>query len=212
MTFDTLLRRAEHEALTHITLEGKALDLGGDSRSTYRQFLKGSPAFTILNFSPESAPDIVHDLEQPLPVDSSSYDGVLLINVLEHIFNYQQLLAESARVLKPGGKIVVVVPFSFPVHPSPRDYWRFTGEALKKLLVDLGFQNIAITSLGSGVFSARYVALDRLMPSPIRFVSYYTCRYIVRALDMLFTSTARALGKKYDPADYALGYGVTATK
>lgn len=212
MALDTLLRRAEHRALSRVELHGKMLDLGGDSRSTYRQFLKGSAEFTLVNFSPESAPDIVHDLEQRLPIESATFDGVLLVNVLEHIFNYQQLLAESARVLKPGGQIVIVVPFSFPVHPSPHDYWRFTGEALTKILTDSGFRDIKITPLGSGVFSARYVAFDRLMPGIIRFAGHYTCRYIVLALDVIFTAIARALGKKYAPADYALGYCATAEK
>lgn len=211
MSFDTLLRQAEHKALTLVSLQGKVLDLGGDRRSTYRIFMKGSPEFTIVNFSPESAPDIVHDLEQPLPVTSATYDGVLLINVLEHIFNYQQLLTESVRVLKPGGKIVVVVPFLFPVHPSPHDYWRFTGESLEKLLLSAGFQDIKIVSLGTGVFSMTYVALDRLLPSPVRLFSYYTFRYLALVLDALFVMLARALGKKYASADYSLGYCVTAT-
>jgi len=212
MALDTLLRRAEHQALSRVSLTGEVLDLGGDSRSTYRRFFKGSAEFTLVNLSPESAPDIVHDLERPLPVASAAFDGVLLVNVLEHIFNYQQLLAESARVLKPGGQIVVVVPFLFPVHPSPHDYWRFTGDALAKILADAGFRDIKITPLGSGVFSARYVALDRLMPGIVRFIGYYSCRYIALALDTLFAATARALGKKYGSADYALGFSVLATR
>jgi len=210
MVLDTLLRRAEHQALSRVSLTGKVLDLGGDRRSTYRQFLKGSSTFTILNFSPESAPDIVHDLEQPLPVASATYEGVLLINVLEHIFNYEQLLSESARVLKPGGQIVIVVPFLFPVHPSPHDYWRFTGDALTRLLAAAGFQSITVVPLGGGVFSVRYLALDRLMPGAMRFIGYYTFRYAALALDALFAALARALGKKYNRADYALGFCLTA--
>jgi len=212
MAIDTLLRRAEHEALSRISLDGEVLDLGGDKRSTYRKFLKGDANYTIVNLDPESSPDIAHDLEQSLPVAAQSFDAVLLINVLEHIFNYQQLLEESRRVLKPGGKIVIVVPFMFPVHPSPHDYWRFTSEALARVLADIGFQDITSTPLGSGVFAARYVALDRLMPGAIRLIGCYTFRYIALALDALFTATARALGKKYDPADYALGYMIVAKR
>jgi SAM-dependent methyltransferase len=210
MALDTLLRRAEHQALSRVTLHGKVLDLGGDHRSRSRDFIRGGAKFTIVNMSPETKPDILHDLEKPLPFSDTMFDGVLLVNVLEHIFNYQQLLAESARVLKPGGQVVVVVPFLFPMHPSPHDYWRFTGEALAKILADAGFHNIKVEPLGGGVFSARYLSIDRLMPSPIRFLGYYTCRYIALAFDALFTVIARALGKKYDPADYALGYCVTA--
>lgn len=208
----TLLRHAEHQALSQVILCGKVLDLGGDRRSGSRDFIKGEAEFTIVNMSPETKPDLIHDLEKPLPFPDTTFDGVLLLNVLEHIFNYQQLLAESARVLKPGGHVVIVVPFFFPVHPSPRDYWRFTGDALMKILADAGFKDITVTPLGSGVFSARYLALDRLMPGFIRFIGYYTFRYVALALDALFTATARALGKKYDSADYAIGFSVLARR
>ena len=212
MNIPSLLRLAEHETLSQITLSGKLLDIGGVKHSGYLSRIKGDHSVTTMNLDEKASPDIVHDLEQPLPIAPESFDGVLLVNVLEHIFNYQQLLAESARVLKPGGRIVVVVPFSFPVHPSPHDYWRFTGEALAKILADAGFHTIKVEPLGSGVFSARYVALDRLMPLPVRLLGYYTFRYAVLALDALFTVIARALGKKYRPADYALGNMATAEK
>ena len=212
MDIPSLLRLAEHRALSRLTLSGSVLDLGGSKHSGYLSYIKGEYVVTTVNLDEETEPDIMHDLEQPLPFVDASYDNVILINVLEHIFNYQQLLTESARALKPGSRIAVVVPFFFPIHPSPRDYWRFTGEALAEILAAAGFRDIKIEPLGSGVFSARYVALDRLMPFPMRLLGYYTCRYAVLALDRLFTAAARALGKKYSPADYALGYMVVATK
>jgi hypothetical protein len=104
------------------------------------------------------------------------------------------------------------VPFLFPLHPSPSDYWRFSREALEKECSVAGLHVTTLESLGGGVFSARYLALDRLMPRTVQFVCYYTGRYCVQALDTLFTATARALGKKYNPADYALGYAIVAKK
>jgi hypothetical protein len=40
------------------------------------------------------------------------------------------------RVLKPDGRIIVSVPFLFPVHDAPHDYWRFTKYALEYLFRD----------------------------------------------------------------------------
>jgi hypothetical protein len=37
------------------------------------------------------------------------------------------------RVLKPEGRIVVSVPFLFPIHDAPGDYWRFTKYGLRYL-------------------------------------------------------------------------------
>jgi hypothetical protein len=62
------------------------------------------------------------------------------------------------------------------------------------------------------VFSARYVMLDRLLPSVLRLVGSYSVRYAALFADILFASLARSLGKKYRPSDYALGYCLVAKK
>jgi SAM-dependent methyltransferase len=47
-------------------------------------------------------------VECPLP--AASLDGVVLLNVLEHIDDHASAIAQVARVLKPGGVAVVEVP------------------------------------------------------------------------------------------------------
>lgn len=206
----TILREAEHTALSHLTLSGKVLDLGGDTRSSYRTLFQGSYTLTTVNIDSRTHPDIVADLEKPLPIPDASYDGVLLINVLEHIFEYQTLLAECRRVLRPGGKLVMVVPYLFPYHPSPDDYYRYSISALRRMLS--GFSEVTSTSLGSGVASVRWVLLERLLPGALQRGVGVIAHPLVRGMDALFTALARALNKKYDPSDYALGFVVAAEK
>jgi hypothetical protein len=114
-------------------------------------------------------------------------------------------------VTKAGGDIVVVVPFLFPVHPSPDDFWRFTDRSLKRLLEGAGCGEVSVTSLGSGVFSARFLMLERLLPAPLRALCDLLAPVVV-IVDALWTELARLLGKKYKPSDYALGYCVAAKK
>ncbi len=212
MEIHSLLRQEEYKALRTITLNGSTLDIGGDRKSAYHGLIKGNHPLTILNLDPHSKPDIYHDLEKPLPLGNNSYNHVLMINVLEHIYHYRELLKEAVRVLKPGGTLVVVVPFLFPIHPSPEDFHRFTASTLRKELEGVNLKNIKIQTLGKGVFSARYLMIDRLMPKIVRFLGYYTCRYVALAADWIFVRLSGILGKKYQKEDYALGYCVEAIK
>lgn len=64
---------------------------------------------------------IRHDLEQPLTfAEDRSFDGALVPLVLHHIDAREQLLAELARVLRPGGTLVVSTQ-----HPTAD--WRRLG-------------------------------------------------------------------------------------
>jgi SAM-dependent methyltransferase len=209
----SILRRAEHEALASLTLSGSVLDLGGERGAEYLTHIQGVFSVTAVNIDSSAQPDIVLDLEQPLSmIEDASFDHVLLINVLEHIFDYRQLLAEATRILRPGGSVIIVVPFLFPIHPSPNDYWRFSNQTLEKECIRAGLSIKTLTPLGAGVFSARHLFIARLMPGPVRLVMHYTFRYLALALDALFVHVARLLRKRYAPAEYALGYAVVATK
>ena len=207
----TLLRSEEHTALRSVELSGTVLDLGGDTRSEYQTLFKGTYTLQTFNNDPKAMPDILGDLEEPLQIGNASFDGVLLINVLEHVFEYRRLLSECARVLRARGDIVIVVPFLFPYHASPHDFHRYTEEALSRALTSAGFTDVNIKALGSGVFAARLTLLERLLPTFL-FPFLVIARILARLADTLFLLLAKVLGKKYTPRDYPLGYVVTATK
>lgn len=212
MDIPSLLRLEEYRAFSGITLSGRVLDLGGDRKSNYLTIFNGEFKTTTVNYNTEIKPDIIHDLEQSLPIAGESFDHVLLINVLEHIFEYRALLREATRVLSSGGSIIVVAPFLFPIHPSPKDYHRFTADTLRREMEILGLKEISVIALGTGVFSAQYLLLDRLMPRTVRFINFYTFRYVAYVLDALFGAVARVFGKSYSREDYALSYCVVAHK
>jgi SAM-dependent methyltransferase len=74
--------------------------------------------------------NVVGDAHQ-LPFASESLAGVVCEVVLEHVVEPQRVVAETLRVLAPGGRCFFIVPFLFPYHGHPGDYSRWTREGLR---------------------------------------------------------------------------------
>jgi len=196
-----------YDRLAKITLKGEVIDLGGSRKSAYTNDFKGDFKLTVANFEGDAPGDIAIDLEQPFAISSQQYDHVLCINVLEHIFNYQNVISETHRILKSGGGATFAVPFLIQVHPSPHDHWRFTGETLQRLFTEAGFTSVTVEPIGTGVFGAVAQLKYGILHFPIlRNVE----RFVAETLDRLLSP----LNKKnlYSKEYYPLGYLVTARK
>lgn len=152
----SLLRKCEYEEISKIKIDGKILDLGGDRRSGYHELIGGDHIIEIVNLNEACVPDYKFNLEENFLLKEESYDAVICLNVLEHVFNFQNVINESFRILKPGGKFIGATPFLFNIHGSPDDYFRYTESALKKIFKDAGFRDIEIKELGYGLFSVLY--------------------------------------------------------
>lgn len=48
--------------------------------------------------------------EEPLPYDSGYFDAITCLDLIEHVFEPRVLVAEIARVLKPGGALYMAFP------------------------------------------------------------------------------------------------------
>ena len=152
----SILRIAEYKRLAKLSIDGAILDLGGSKKSGYHDFIRGEHTITTANIDESYGTDLIFDAQEPWPVESESFDAVLIINVLEHLYKYYQALDEAARVVKKGGLVAGVVPFMFNVHGSPHDHFRYTKSTLERLFADRGFVDIQVTELGTGAFSVIY--------------------------------------------------------
>lgn len=74
-----------------------------------------------------------------LPFASGEFDSVLMDNVLEHIERPHQLLAETRRVLRPGGQILVGVPGRRGWASDPDHKVFYDEESLNACMAAAGF-------------------------------------------------------------------------
>ncbi|MDG2305229.1 MAG: methyltransferase domain-containing protein [Candidatus Binatia bacterium] len=73
--------------------------------------------------------DLVGTAES-LPFLDGSLEGALSEVVLEHVERPDHVIAETFRVLKPGGRFFFIAPFLFPFHGHPSDYRRWSKQGL----------------------------------------------------------------------------------
>lgn len=82
-----------------------------------------------------------------LPFRDACFDTVLCLQVLEHVPRPRRLLDEIARVLRPGGALVLTAPHIWGLHEEPRDYYRFTPFGLRHLGEAAGLRVVAVNAL-----------------------------------------------------------------
>jgi SAM-dependent methyltransferase len=99
------------------------------------------------------------------PVEDASVDVVLATETLEHVPEPPLFLAEARRVLRPGGRIVLTVPFAARWHYIPHDYWRFTPSSLRNLLEAAGFGAVVVHARGNELTVACYKAMALILPA-----------------------------------------------
>ena len=101
----------------------------------------------LLGFSEEQITDASYpDFNvMALPFQDGEFDCVVSDQVLEHVEGEPQLaMNELFRVLKPNGLALHTTCFINPAHGRPKDFWRFTPDALELLtekngeILDLG--------------------------------------------------------------------------
>lgn len=83
-----------------------------------------------------------------LPFRPASFDSVLCTEVLEHVTDAERACREMFRVLRPGGHVIVTVPYLYPTHEASYDFRRFTHYGLRSLLERHGFEVVDLDAKG----------------------------------------------------------------
>ncbi|MBD3727211.1 MAG: methyltransferase domain-containing protein [Moraxella osloensis] len=88
--------------------------------------------------------DVAADLNKPVPIDSEVADTIVSLSVMEHLCEPQNMLNEAHRILKPGGNIVLQVPWQWWIHEAPYDFYRYSPYGLKYMFEKAGFTDVVV--------------------------------------------------------------------
>jgi SAM-dependent methyltransferase len=131
---------------------GRLLDLGAGAVPLYEAYRPLVDEVTCVDWNQSAHAgdhiDLQADLDQSLPLETASYDTVVLTDVLEHVYQPHALMAEVARILAPRGKLLLTVPFFYWIHEAPHDYARYTSFMLRRLCEDNGLTVLSLAPTG----------------------------------------------------------------
>jgi ubiquinone/menaquinone biosynthesis C-methylase UbiE len=196
------------------------LDVGGVKGQRRGKFKPSASSFNVIavNISIDKGVDLRSDAAK-LPIKSNHFKWALCSEVLEHVDEPLSVAAEIFRVLRPGGKAVITVPFLFRLHADPQDIGRYTHWFWRNELGKIGFDQIIIEK--QGLFWSvmvdmlrewfRYLVISERFKTRLatsffsRFVRYF------RKTALLFDT--KPLYQEHDFfGRYTTGFGIVATK
>lgn len=159
-----------NRALANERIRGRVVDIGGGRSPDYFSYLQVEAGAKIE--ASDLSLSLIDFEKDSLPYSSASIDTALMCNVLEHIYNYSHLLGEAHRILRPESELIGFVPFWVGYHPDPHDYFRYTHEAIHKMLTETGFEDIKINRIGRGPFIANFNTIVLSLPRLLRPLAY----------------------------------------
>ncbi len=175
-----ILKKRIYKYLFSILQEGdkKVLDLGCGDTSYYHKIIKGKlVCFDIIK---SNKTDVVGDADF-LPFKSDSFDKVISINSFYYFKNPFKLVNDISRTLKKNGRLIILMPFFYPIHDTPYDRYRFTEYGLREILKN-NFKVEKISIIG-GIFTLPSVIIHSIikgfpllfpkaMQRPIQILTY----------------------------------------
>jgi SAM-dependent methyltransferase len=133
-------------------IRGEVLDYGCGTApylEKYRSQVTGVTFSDIVCRIDEDLEFIFSDGNSNLPFGDEIFDTILCSEVLEHLSNPSALFSEFERILKPGGRIILSTPFMYPLHETPKDFFRFSPYAIEDYCKVNGVQLVKTLQVGN---------------------------------------------------------------
>jgi SAM-dependent methyltransferase len=132
-------------------VSGRLLDVGCGTKP-YKSLFKVESYIGLDIDTPETRENKIADDFYDgaiFPYPTNSFDSAICNQVLEHVFNPEQFIREINRVLRPGGRLLLTIPFVWDEHEQPHDYARYSSFGLQALLTKNGFNILSHKKTGA---------------------------------------------------------------
>jgi SAM-dependent methyltransferase len=118
------------------TCEGPIIEIGSKdygSTSSFREFYSACQ-YVGVDLAAGKGVDVVADLTTGIgALPESHFALAICCSVLEHVHKPWLMAQNIARLLRPGGRLYVSVPWVWRYHPYPDDYFRFSFRGVRSL-------------------------------------------------------------------------------
>jgi SAM-dependent methyltransferase len=152
-------RRMSNEIIrrwaANVTGDVLSVGSGGDidkEGKRYKDYFVSASSYTTSDIDYAMGCDLELDIRWCPQVRDCVYDCVFASGVLEHVDDYHGAVREAWRILKPGGTLLVGVPFQQPVHRAPNDFWRWTEYGLALTLKSFNVTSIIPVTNGEVIY------------------------------------------------------------
>ena len=174
-------------------LHGDLLDVGCGTKP-YQELFNVS-SYTGLDLDSEASrkravADCFYD-GNTIPFNDNKFDSILCNQVFEHVFNPDVFLSELRRIIKPGGKLLLTVPFVWDEHEQPYDYARYSSFGLVSLLEKNGLKIIKHRKVAADIstifqlVNAYIYKISENSSRPIRIIIMVSLMSLINLLGLL---------------------------
>jgi ubiquinone/menaquinone biosynthesis C-methylase UbiE len=131
------------------TKNKKILEIGSGKK------VKGKYPYSVAHFFNKNNEVVMSDINPDFGhrvIDATKmnfreeFDMIICLNVLEHVYNFEKAIGNIHRALKKDGEVAVFVPFAYPLHDEPYDFYRFSEHSLRKMFSE--FREVKIRHFG----------------------------------------------------------------
>jgi SAM-dependent methyltransferase len=212
------LRRFVHTAATEMSAGQRIIDIGAGEQK-YRsdfahcEYVSNDLCIGDIGWNYRGI-DIVSSAYD-IPVEASSFDAVLCIQVLEHLDAPDRAFQEFGRVLKQRGRVYVSAPLLAGEHQQPHDFFRYTRYGYAALGGRHGFRLISASPHGGSIIAVEtlaWAAFWEMLPIPRQSLPRYAVYLLLYPLKLVTGSVSLLLDMLDRKKSMTINYDVVFEK